>query len=104
MVYSDGMSYYYAYATGIKTGSHDQAGYCIVASATYGGYTYIVACLGSPSVDSNVHGEMLDAASLFRWVFLNLSSKTITSQGRTHPWTTPGRRIPSSWRRGRTCP
>ena len=48
MVYSDGMSYYYAYATGIKTGSHDQAGYCIVASATYGGYTYIVACLGSP--------------------------------------------------------
>ena len=65
MVYSDGMSYYY----------------CIVASATYGGYTYIVACLGSPSVDSNVHGEMLDAASLFRWVFLNLSSKTITSQG-----------------------
>ena len=81
MVYSDGMSYYYAYATGIKTGSHDQAGYCIVASATYGGYTYIVACLGSPSVDSNVHGEMLDAASLFRWAFLNLSSKTITSQG-----------------------
>lgn len=81
MVYSDGMSYYYAYATGIKTGSHDQAGYCIVASATYGGYTYIVACLGSPSVDSDVHGEMLDAASLFRWAFLNLSSKTITSQG-----------------------
>ena len=73
--------YIYEYATGIKTGSHDQAGYCIVASATYGGYTYIVACLGSPSVDSNVHGEMLDAASLFRWAFLNLSSKTITSQG-----------------------
>ena len=35
----------------------------------------------APSVDSNVHGEMLDAASLFRWAFLNLSSKTITSQG-----------------------
>ena len=32
-------------------------------------------------MDSDVHGEMLDAASLFRWAFLNLSSKTITSQG-----------------------
>ena len=40
-----------------------------------------MTCLGSPSVDSNVHGEMLDAASLFRWAFLNLSSKTITSPG-----------------------
>ncbi len=49
---SDGGSYYYPYATGIKTGSHDQAGYCIVASATYEGYTYIVCCLGCPSVDS----------------------------------------------------
>ena len=27
--YSDGTSYYYRYATGIKTGSHDQAGYCL---------------------------------------------------------------------------
>ncbi len=81
MVYSDGMSYYYAYATGIKTGSHDQAGYCIVASATYGGYTYIVACLGSPSVDSNIHGEMLDAATLFRWALTSLSSRTIVAQG-----------------------
>lgn len=78
---SDGGSYYYSYATGIKTGSHDQAGYCIVASATYEGYTYIVCCLGCPSVDSDVHGEMLDAASLFRWAFLNLSSKTIAAQG-----------------------
>ena len=78
---NDGYYYYYRYATGIKTGSHDQAGYCIVASATYEGYTYVVACLGSPSVDSDVHGEMLDSASLFRWAFLNLEIRTVAAQG-----------------------
>lgn len=79
--YAEDGSYYYRYATGIKTGSHDQAGYCIVASATYEGYTYVVACLGCPSVDSDVHGEMLDAASLFRWAFLNLEIRTVAAQG-----------------------
>lgn len=82
----DGYSYYYRYATGIKTGSHDQAGYCIVASASLDGYTYVVACLGSPSVDANgdsisLHGEMLDAATLFRWAFLNLRIRTVAAQG-----------------------
>ncbi len=86
MVYEDGSYYYYPYATGIKTGSHDQAGYCIVASATYEGYTYVVACLGSPSVDEqgdsiSVHGEMLDAATLFRWALTTLTKQTIAAQG-----------------------
>lgn len=84
--YNDGYSYYYRYATGVKTGSHDQAGYCIVASATYEGYTYVVACLGSPSVDANgesiaLHGEMRDAATLFRWAFLGLEIRTVVAQG-----------------------
>lgn len=78
---ADGYSYYYRYATGIKTGSHDQAGYCIVASATYEGYTYVVACLGCPMIDNDIHGEMLDAASLFRWAFLNLEIRTVAAQG-----------------------
>lgn len=78
---NDGYNYYYTYATGIKTGSHDQAGYCIVASASAYGYTYVVCCLGCPSVDSDLHGEMLDAASLFRWALTQLESKTIAAQG-----------------------
>ena len=83
---SDDVSYYYAYATGIKTGSHDQAGYCIVASATYGGYTYVVCCLGSPEYDAqgnsiSLHGEMLDAATLFRWALTSLGKMTVVAQG-----------------------
>lgn len=83
---SDEVSYYYAYATGVKTGSHNQAGYCIVSSATYGGYTYVVCCMGSPMLDANgdrisLHGEMLDAATLFRWALTSLGKMTIVAQG-----------------------
>ncbi len=82
----DNSEYYYMYANGVKTGSHNEAGYCIAASATYEGYTYVCICLGSPMIDSNgetidYHGEMVDAATLFRWAFLNLSMKNVAEAG-----------------------
>lgn len=81
-----GMSYYYQSATGIKTGSLDEAGYCITASATAFGYTYIAVAMGSPMVDEDgdeidLHGEMLDVRSLFRWAFYSLEKKTVAVQG-----------------------
>ena len=85
MYSSDGM-YYYMYCNGIKTGSLNEAGYCIAASATYEGYTYVVVALGCPMIDEygnelDYHGEMVDAATLFRWAFLNLSMKNIAEAG-----------------------
>lgn len=38
---------YYTYATGVKTGSLNESGYCISATATYDGYSYLVVCMGS---------------------------------------------------------
>ena len=72
--------YYYQYAKGIKTGSHDQAGYCLVSSAIYDGYTYICVALGAPSVDANgkeieERGEMIDSKNLYRWAFTTLEQK-----------------------------
>ena len=80
------MSEYYTYATGLKTGSLNESGYCISATAHYDGYTYLVVCMGSPYIDSygaktNYHGEMFDAATLFRWAFLNIENKTIVADG-----------------------
>ena len=74
--------YYYQYAKGIKTGSHDQAGYCLVSSAVYDGYTYICVALGAPSVDANgkeieERGEMIDSKNLYRWAFTTLEQKDI---------------------------
>lgn len=82
----NGISYYYQSATGIKTGSLDESGYCITASATAYGYTYIVVAMGCPMYDedgmeTDVHGEMLDARSLFRWAVTALEKKTVAAQG-----------------------
>lgn len=75
-------SLYYRYARGIKTGSHDQAGYCLVSSATKGGYSYMCVALGSPSVDENGNkitnrGEMIDSKNLYEWAFNNLEMKDV---------------------------
>lgn len=82
--YADGM-YYYEYADGIKTGSHDEAGYCIAASASKEGQSYVVIALGSPMLSEegeyiDYHGEMVDAAQLFEWAFQNLSRTEICEQ------------------------
>ena len=74
------------YATGVKTGSLIESDYCISATATYDGYSYLVICMGSPYIDSegnhiDYHGEMYDAATLFRWAFLNIENKTLVTDG-----------------------
>ncbi len=77
-----GVNYYYIYATGIKTGSHDQAGFCLASSAVAFGYTYIIIAMGDmEGYESGIHYEMLDSATLYRWAFSNLEKKTIVSQG-----------------------
>ena len=80
-----GVAYYYQSATGIKTGSLDESGYCITASATAFGYTYIAVGMGAPMYDQYgnqmIHGEMLDVRSLFRWAVGSLEKKTVAVQG-----------------------
>ena len=79
-----GGEYYYKYAKGIKTGSHDQAGYCLVSTAVKDGYSYMCIALGAPSVDENgnrisTNGAFLDTKKLYQWAFDNLEIKTILS-------------------------
>ncbi|WP_099205482.1 D-alanyl-D-alanine carboxypeptidase family protein [Scatolibacter rhodanostii] len=78
--------YYYPYATGIKTGSLDQSGYCLASSAVYEGYTYLIVALGSPYIDANgehieEQGEMLDSYELYKWAFTQLQLKTVATTG-----------------------
>ncbi len=79
---SSGLCYYYPYATGIKTGSLDQSGWCVTASATAYGYTYIAVAMGDmEGYETGVHNEMIDCATLFRWALRNLEKKTVAVQG-----------------------
>ena len=78
--------YYYPYATGIKTGSLNESGYCLASSAVRDGYTYLIVALGSPYIDAEgnqIHnrGEMLDSRELYQWAFSKLDLKTVAESG-----------------------
>lgn len=79
---SRGGKYYYQYARGIKTGHTDEAGYCLVSSAVYNGYSYLCVALGAPIKDSSGHKisdnyAMLDSKALYKWALSNLELKPI---------------------------
>lgn len=75
--------YYYPYTRGIKTGWHDQAGKCIVSTATTDGYTYLCVAMGAPTEDAEgnslSNGAMLDSRDLYRWAFNNFDIKTVAT-------------------------
>ena len=74
-----GGEYYYTYAKGIKTGTTDEAGRCIISTAFADGYAYMCICLGAPYDDSGVNGAMLDCRGLMRWALLNLEFSRLVS-------------------------
>lgn len=71
-------NYYYKYATGFKTGYTDNAGRCVVATASYEGYSYICVLMKAPNKVGN-RAEFVDAAKLFRWAFTDFEYKTVVS-------------------------
>ena len=80
-----GGDYYYPYAKGIKTGTTDEAGYCLVSTASHKGYTYLAVVLGSPCIDRNgkeidTNGAMVDTATLYNWAFENLELKSVINE------------------------
>lgn len=84
---ADGGQYYYRYCRGIKTGSHDEAGYCVITTAVREdlGYNYLCVAMNCPeyteSGETNVHGEMIDSKNLYEWAFNNLSLKSVMEAG-----------------------
>ncbi len=93
-----GGEYYYVYATGVKNGTTQEAGRCLVATAVYDGYAYMCVCLHAPYDDTKDDNEqycMIEAANMFRWAFLNLrfltpvtKSTPICEQKIDHAWDT----------------
>lgn len=74
--------YYYKYAKGIKTGWHDEAGRCLVSTATNkdaGGYAYLCVAMGGDSEKDGAkyNGAEDDSVNLYKWAFENLEVKSI---------------------------
>ncbi len=77
-------SYYYPYASGIKTGYTDEAGRCLISTASKGGYNYL--CILMKSTVRNENGAMVryefgDTQKLYNWAFDNFEYKTVVAEG-----------------------
>ena len=75
-------AYYYTYAKGIKTGTTDEAGRCLVTTASADGQSYILILLGAPYKEGvqEDYFTFTDAADLFRWCLVQLKLESITSR------------------------
>lgn len=67
-------NYYYAYAKGVKTGYTDEAGRCLVSTASYNGYNYMCLVFGCPP---NEKKHFTESSELYRWAFKNFEFKKV---------------------------
>ncbi len=74
-----GGKYYYQYAQGIKTGTTDEAGHCLVSIGSADGYSYLGVFLMNPIKDPDEYGTMIDASNLFRWALTELELNQVAS-------------------------
>ena len=73
--------YYYSPIIGIKTGSTDEAGRCVVTEAVLDGNHYLCVILGSPTTSSEQYVNFIETRQLYRWVFNHFSLVTLLNQG-----------------------
>lgn len=67
-------NYYYTYAKGVKTGYTDEAGRCLVSTASYNGYNYMCIVFGCPPNEKN---HFTESKELYRWAFNNFEFKRV---------------------------
>lgn len=70
-------TYYYKYASGVKTGTTSNAGRCIISTASKDGYNYLAIVMGAPEEDVTGDGNpdncaFLECKKIFEWVFENI--------------------------------
>lgn len=76
--------YYYPYVKGIKTGTLNEAGRCLITTAEKNGYKYLIVTMNSPLKDENGNNKFynfLDHKVLYEWAFSKLSYQTIVTAG-----------------------
>ena len=68
--------YYRGRAKGVKTGFTDEAGRCLVSTASYNNYNYMCIVMGCPPKEKKHFSESID---LYNWAFNNFSFKEVAS-------------------------
>ena len=79
-----GQAYYYKYAKGVKTGYTDNAGRCLISTATKNGYTYLCILMNSPVYDdigNKIRIEFGATKALYEWAFNEFEYKSVLQSG-----------------------
>lgn len=74
--------YYYENAHGVKTGTTDNAGHCVISTATRDGQNYVGVIMGGKWEDFTGdelkdNGAFLDCKAMFKWAFENMKVRTV---------------------------
>ena len=66
--------YYSPYAVGIKTGSTDNAGRCVISKGTGNGYNYLCVIMNAPmqNIIGDTQSAFVDCRRMFNWVFKHI--------------------------------
>lgn len=80
------VSYYNRNVKGIKTGSTEDAGRCLVSYASKDGYNYLAVAMGGDYRDSDGDGieenqAFMDTNHMYNWAFKNLKYEVVTQEG-----------------------
>jgi len=79
------IGYLYDGAFGIKTGTTDEAGYCLVSAAKRGDRTLLCVVLGAQLSEDGWIMSFTESARLFDWGFDNFAPMTVLRTGRLYP-------------------
>ncbi len=74
--------YYLPYITGVKTGTTDDAGHCIITKASKNGYNYLAIIMGADERDINNDGEkeniaFMQCKKMIEWTYNNIKYKVV---------------------------
>lgn len=81
----DNEDYYYEYAKGIKTGTTDEAGRCLVSTALKDDISYMCIAMNAPCYDEDgyeleTNYAILESKKLYEWAYENVEMRTVLGQ------------------------
>lgn len=82
MINPDEEDYYYEYAKGVKTGTTDEAGHCLVSTALKDNVAYMCIAFNAPCYDDDgyeldTNYAILESKKLYEWAYENVTMNEI---------------------------
>lgn len=85
MLHKDEEDYYYEFAKGIKTGTTDEAGRCLVSVALKDNVSYMCIAMNAPCYDKDgneleTNYAIQESKKIYEWAYSNVTMRTVLGQ------------------------